>query len=327
MIGYLIRRVIQAVIVIIGVCLITFGLYHLFPGGAVSEARIILGPRATAGPINQFIDQNGLNKPIWTQFAILVGHVFSFNLGYSYRLNEPVSTIILQKLPKTVLLLGISTLLTVVIAIPLGIFQVLRRNKPSDYALTTLSFIFYATPTFFLGIVLIEVFAIHWHVFPPEAPQSAAVGQILGDWRALVLPVFTLAAVYIAGFSRYMRSSMMEALTEDYVRTAQCQRAFHQACQLRPRAAERAHPDHHPARPHPAGDRQRRPHHRVRLQLPGHGARLLQRGPAERLPAPHRDRRGRRHGDCRGVASGRHLVRSSRPEDPLCVSRVRPLRT
>jgi len=220
MIGYLIRRVIQAVIVIIGVCLITFGLYHLFPGGAVSEARIILWPRATAGPINQFIDQNGLNKPIWTQFAILVGHVFSFNLGYSYRLNEPVSTIILQKLPKTVLLLGISTLLTVVIAVPLGIFQVLRRNKPSDYALTTLSFIFYATPTFFLGIVLIEVFAIHWHVFPPEAPQSAAVGQILSDWRGLVLPVFTLAAVYIAGFSRYMRSSMMEALTEDYVRTA-----------------------------------------------------------------------------------------------------------
>ncbi len=65
MIGYLIRRVVQAVIVVIGVCLITFGLYHLFPGGAVSEARIILGPRATAGSIQLFIDQNGLDKPIW----------------------------------------------------------------------------------------------------------------------------------------------------------------------------------------------------------------------------------------------------------------------
>jgi peptide/nickel transport system permease protein len=206
MIGYLIRRVFQAIIVIIGVCAITFILYHLFPGGATSEARIILGPRATPPQIALFLSQNGLNKPIWTQFFILVGHVFTFNLGYSYKLNE--------------LLLGLSTLLTVIIAIPLGIFQVLRRNRPSDYALTTLSFIFYATPTFFLGIVLIQVFAIHWHLFPPEAPQSASVGQILGDWRALVLPVFTLAAVYIAGFSRYMRSSMMEALTEDYVRTA-----------------------------------------------------------------------------------------------------------
>ena len=107
-----------------------------------------------------------------TQFGILVGHVFTFNLGYSYKLNEPVRTIILQKLPKTVLLLGLATLVTVVVAIPLGIFQVLRRNKPSDYALTTLSFIFYATPTFFLGIVLIQLFAIHWHIFPPEAPQG-----------------------------------------------------------------------------------------------------------------------------------------------------------
>ncbi len=228
MIGYLIRRVIQAVIVIIGVCAITFVLYHLFPGGADPEARIILGPRATPARRSAlFLNQNGLNKPIWTQFIILVGHVFTFNLGYSYKLNEPVATIVLQKLPKTVLLLGLSTLLTVIIAIPLGIFQVLRRNKPSDYALTTLSFIFYATPTFFLGIVLIEVFAIHWHIFPPEAPQSASVGSILADWRALVLPVFTLAAVYIAGFSRYMRSSMMEALTEDYVRTARAKGPLH----------------------------------------------------------------------------------------------------
>jgi peptide/nickel transport system permease protein len=141
-------------------------------------------------------------------------------LGYSYKLNEPVATIVMQKLPKTVLLVGLAILLTVIVAIPLGIFQVLRRNKPSDYALTTLSFIFYATPTFFLGIVLIQVFAIHWHIFPPEAPQSASIGQILSDWQGLVLPVVALAAVSIAGFSRYMRSSMMEALTEDYVRTA-----------------------------------------------------------------------------------------------------------
>ena len=128
MVGYLIRRVIQAVIVIIGVCAITFILYHLFPGGTNSEARIILGPRATQPQINLFLAQNGLNKPIWTQFAILVGHVFTFNLGYSYKLNEPVSTIVLQKLPKTVLLVGLAILLTVIVAIPLGIFQVLRRN-------------------------------------------------------------------------------------------------------------------------------------------------------------------------------------------------------
>jgi len=212
--------VVQAVIVVLGVCLIVFILYHLFPGGSYGEARLILGPRATTPAINHWIAQQGLNKPFWTQFIVLVGHVFTFNLGYSYKLDEPVRTIILQKLPKTVILLGLAVLVTVIVAIPLGIFQVLRRNKPSDYALTTLSFVFYATPTFFLGIVLIELFAVHWHIFSPEGPQAPSVGGIFADWRALVLPVFTLAAVFVAGFSRYMRSSMMEALTEDYVRTA-----------------------------------------------------------------------------------------------------------
>jgi peptide/nickel transport system permease protein len=220
MIGYLIRRVIQAVIVVLGVCAIVFILYHLFPGGSPAEARAILGPKATTPQINAFLAANGLNKPIWAQFGLLIGHVFTLNLGYSYRLGEPVRTIIAQKLPKTVLLLGMSVLLTLVVAIPLGIFQTLRRNKPSDYFVTTLSFIFYATPTFFLGIVLIQLFAIHWHIFPPEAPQASTIGGILADWQALVLPVCTLAAVFIAGFSRYMRSSMMEALTEDYIRTA-----------------------------------------------------------------------------------------------------------
>ncbi|MGD1011269.1 MAG: ABC transporter permease [Acidimicrobiales bacterium] len=220
MIGYLIRRVIQAVIVVIGVCLITFILYHLFPGGVNAEARVIIGPRATEPQIRHFLAVNGLLRPVWVQFGLLVEHVFTFNLGYSYKLNEPVSTVILQKLPKTVLLVGLATLITLIVAIPLGIFQVLRRNKPSDYALTTLTFIFYATPTFFLGIVLIQLFSIHWHIFPPEGPQAPTVGGILADWRGLVLPVFALAAVSMAGFTRYMRSSMMEALTEDYVRTA-----------------------------------------------------------------------------------------------------------
>ena len=105
MIGYLIRRVIQAVIVVIGVCLITFILYHLFPGGSYSEARIILGPRATTAP-DQAVHppERARTSRSGRSSAILVGHVFTFNLGYSYKLNEPVATIVLQKLPKTVLL-------------------------------------------------------------------------------------------------------------------------------------------------------------------------------------------------------------------------------
>lgn len=225
MVGYLIRRVIQAVIVIIGVIIICFILFHIYPGGSRAEARAVLGQRATGAAINNFLQVEGLSKPLWQQFFLLIAHSFSGNLGYSFKQGQPVWTIISERLPRTIILVGLSVIFAVIVAIPLGIFQVLRRNKPADYALTGLSFVGYATPTFFLGIVLIQLLAITWHVLPAEAPQQSGILAILGDWKALVLPVVTLATVTIAGFSRYMRSSMMEALTEDYVRTARAKGA------------------------------------------------------------------------------------------------------
>ena len=313
MIGYLIRRVIQAVIVIIGVCLITFILYHLFPGGAVLRGEDHPRPPGhDAGDQRCSSSQNGLNKPIWTQFVVLVGHVFTFNLGYSYKLNEPVATIIMQKLPKTVLLLGLSTSSRSSSPSRSGIFQVLRRNKPSDYALDD------AVVHLLCDADLLPRHRAHPGVRHPLAhlPARGArsrprSGRSSPTGGRSCCRCFTLAAVYIAGFSRYMRSSMMEALTEDYVRTARAKGLSTRRVNYVHAPAQRPHPDHHPARAHAAGDRERGPHHRVRLQLPGHGPRLLQRGHQQRLPAPHRHGRRRRHGDRRGLTSRRHLVRGA----------------
>ncbi len=110
--------------------------------------------------------------------------------------------------------------MAIVVAIPLGIIQGYRRNTVDDYALTGASFVLYSFPTFWLGIILIEIFAITLHILPPFAPQGTNVGQILSDWQALVLPVTTLALVSIASYSRYMRSSMIDSLAQDYIRTA-----------------------------------------------------------------------------------------------------------
>ena len=110
-------------------------------------------------------------------------------------------------------------------AIPLGVYQVVRRNKPEDYVITGLSFILYAMPAFLLGTLLILWFGIYIPIFPTEAPQANTVVGILSDPRALVLPVLTLSAITIASFSRYMRSSMMETMTEDFVRTARAKGA------------------------------------------------------------------------------------------------------
>jgi peptide/nickel transport system permease protein len=223
MIGFIFRRFLQAIVVVLGVMLIVFLLAHIIPGGA---ARAALGPRATKLQINQFNRLNNYDKSLIDQFWLYVkGLVTSLNLGYSYHWNQGVTQVILQRLPKTLVLVGLGTLVAVVIAVPLGILQVVRRNKPIDYALTSLSFIFYAMPVFLLAALLILYLSFDLHWFPAEAPQGSTVGAILSQPRALVLPVFTLAALTIASFSRYMRSSMMETLTEDYVRTARAKGA------------------------------------------------------------------------------------------------------
>ncbi|MGA9076932.1 MAG: ABC transporter permease [Acidimicrobiales bacterium] len=223
MTGYLIRRVGQAIIVVLGVTFLVFILSRVIPGG---EARAALGPRALPQEIAQFNRVNGFNLPLWDQFyQYLRNLVESFNLGYSYHYNQSVKALISERLPKTLVLVGISTVFALIVAIPLGVLQVVRRNKPVDYVLTGLSFIGYSAPAFLLGQLLILYFAIDLRWFSVEAPQGATVGAILADPRGLVLPVLTLSALTIAAFSRYMRSSMMEAMTQDYIRTARAKGA------------------------------------------------------------------------------------------------------
>jgi peptide/nickel transport system permease protein len=220
--GFLVRRLLQAVVVIIGVMAFMFILIHLIPGG---EARAVLGPRALPPAIAQFNKENGLDLPLWDQFVRYLWNLAHFQLGRSYYLNQNVTQLIATALPKTLILVGISTVFAVVIAIPLGVYQVVRRNKPEDYVITGVTFILYAMPAFLLGTLLILWFAIDLKIFPTEAPQSTTALGVLADPRALVLPVLTLSAITIASFSRYMRSSMMETMTEDFVRTARAKGA------------------------------------------------------------------------------------------------------
>jgi len=221
--GYLLRRVGQAIIVVLGVTFLVFILSRVIPGG---EARAALGPRALPQEIAQFNRVNGFNLPLWDQFYQYLRNLLeSFNLGYSYHYNQSVKALISERLPKTLVLVGIATVFALIVAIPLGVLQVVRRNKPVDYVLTGLSFIGYSAPAFLLGTLLILYFAIDLRWFSVEAPQGATVGAILSDPRGLVLPVLTLSALTIAAFSRYMRSSMMEAMTQDYIRTARAKGA------------------------------------------------------------------------------------------------------
>ena len=223
MIGFLIRRILQAAIVVLLVTVITFILLRAIPGNV---AIAILGPSAYRNPalLAQFNAQYGFDKPWFSQYLLWLGHLLQGNLGFSWKLDQSVASLLGQRLPKTVILVGFSTIIALVIAVPIGLWQAVRRNKAVDYTFTALSFLFYAAPTFFVGTVLILVFSVKLHIFGPEGPQGGLMNDIT-DWRDLTLPVVTLALVTIALFSRYTRSSVMDNLTEDYVRTARAKGA------------------------------------------------------------------------------------------------------
>lgn len=214
---YLTRRVLQAVVVLLIVTVVVFCLLHALPGG---PARGILGPQATAQQIADFNHQQGLDKPLPVQYVYYLGTLLRGDLGTSYTLNEPVAQLIAQRLPKTLVLTVLSAVLGLLLAIPLGMAQAVRRNKPVDYIGTTLSFIAYSTPVYFLGLVLVLVFSQVLNWFPAQAPQGDTLGQVFADPAGLVLPVVAGAASMVAVFSRYMRAATLENLSEDYVRTA-----------------------------------------------------------------------------------------------------------
>ena len=217
MTGFLVKRFLQALVVLFLVTIIVFVLLHLLPGG---PARAILGPKGTAQQIARFNELQGYNKSLPLQYFDYLGRLFHGDLGLSYKLNQPVSTLLAERLPKTLLLTALSTLLAVIIAVPLGLVQAVRRGKISDYLLTAAAFLAYATPVFFLGLILIIVFSQTVPLFPSEAPQGESISSIFSGFSGMVLPIVTMALGIIAMFSRYMRSATLDNLTEEYVRTA-----------------------------------------------------------------------------------------------------------
>ncbi|MGO8875866.1 MAG: ABC transporter permease [Acidimicrobiales bacterium] len=218
MIGYIIRRVFQSILVIFGVLVITFGLYQLLGPEALARS-ILQTSKASQAQVNEIIKEYGFNLPFYDQLWKEVVNYAHGDFGRSPTSNQFVLAQIQVALPRSLVLVGSSLVVAIVVALPLGVFQTVRRNKPSDYTLTAMAFTFYALPDFVLGVVLLMLFEDHYHIFTPIS-QSETPWQIAANWRQITLPVLTLSATSVAAFSRYARSSMMDAITEDYVRTA-----------------------------------------------------------------------------------------------------------
>jgi peptide/nickel transport system permease protein len=217
MVSYLVRRLVTSIVVVIGVSIFIFLLLHaIYP----SPARNVLGLSAKPAQIAAWNKTNGYDDPVVVQYLRYMNNLLHGNLGYSYAENQSVLALFQERVWRSVYLSGISLLIAVVIALPLGIFQAVKRNSIGDNAATSAAFILYSMPSFFLGLILIQVFALTFPIFNFEASQSLSVWAVMGDWYSMTLPIMTLALIVVASFSRYMRSSSMDVLAQDYIKVA-----------------------------------------------------------------------------------------------------------
>jgi len=228
LVGYLLRRLGQAIVTMLAVSIVVFGILHALPGGLV---RAQLGSKASIVQIWYLEWVVGLLKPLPVQYWIWLTNALHGNLGVSYKLNEPVATLIGIYVPRTLLLVGIALLLAVSIAIPMGLWQGYRRNRPDDHVLSATMLLLYSMPTFLLGVVLIVVLNLWLGALPSTASNYG--GGFLVDAKDLALPILTLCLANVSYFSRYMRSSVIDSMLEDYVRTARAKGASERRVLLR----------------------------------------------------------------------------------------------
>jgi peptide/nickel transport system permease protein len=218
MTGYMIRRLLVAIIVVAGIAVFTFVLLHWLQPTPVYA---VLGAKAQPAAVVSWNLQHGYDRPEISQLFSYLGDLAHLNFGYSYKLDQSVGALFKENAGRSAYLTLAALVLSLIIAIPLGIAQAVKRNTVGDYAITTLNFILYSMPAFFLGLILIQLFALDLNIFPPTVSDS-----ITTVWGAfthplqMTLPIVTLAAINVATFSRYMRSSALDNLAQDYIRLA-----------------------------------------------------------------------------------------------------------
>lgn len=218
---YLLRRAATSVIILFGISILAFWMLHVIGG---PPGRAVLGLRASVRAVDAWDKEHGFTKPLVLQYLSYVGQLMHGNLGQSYKQNQSVDAILAEHAPISAYLSGLALFFAIVIAFPVGIFQAVRRNTVGDNVLTTAAFVTYSMPVFLLGLLLIQIFAITLNIFPVGASASVSqdsslIGAIT-DPRAMVLPVATLTLVSVASYSRFMRSSALDALAQDYIKAA-----------------------------------------------------------------------------------------------------------
>lgn len=215
---YILRRILIAIPVLLGVTILNFGIINLAPG---NPAEMFISPSISEADVELKKEQLGLNDPLYTQYFRWLGNVFQGDFGYSFANYEPVTDMVIDRIAPTLLLMGSALILAYLIAIPIGIISAVKQYSWIDYATTGSSFLGISVPNFFLGLGLIYLFSVQLGMFPTGGMNTlGAEGSFLDTLKHLVLPSIVLATAIAGNMVRYVRSSILEVLGEDYLRTA-----------------------------------------------------------------------------------------------------------
>ena len=217
MAGYFVRRILQAVPLLLGISLITFLLLQAIPGGPTVVYRGMAN--VTAADLARIERELGLDQPVFVQFASWLSRFIQGDWGISFAARRPVLEIILERLPNTLLLMAAALSVSVVLSIPLGMIAAVRQYSAIDNLLTFLSFVGLSLPVFWLGLMLIVIFTVVLGVLPGGGMGPPGVEPDLPTrLRYLILPTLTLSIVSVGFFTRYLRASMIEVLRADHMR-------------------------------------------------------------------------------------------------------------
>lgn len=214
---YIFNRLLQSILLLMFVSMLTFGLIHVAPGGP----GVLLAPGMTGEQIKQAQASLGLNDPLPVQYVRWLGHVLRGDFGVSYGQGLPVGKLIIARLPATIELGLAGLLLSVVLGVVIGVVSAMHRYSLVDHLATGFTFFGMSVPVFWFGLMLIIVFSLKLHLLPSAGISTLGQPSNLGDrLRHLILPASVLATANLAQIARYTRSSMVEVLTADFLRTA-----------------------------------------------------------------------------------------------------------
>ncbi len=216
---YIIRRILIALPILFGVTLLNFLIINLAPGSPVD--LYVFESGLTAEQVQMKKELLGLNEPLWTQYLHWLGQLLQGNFGASFITHEPVLEMIGSRIGPTLLLMGTSLVIAYIIAIPIGIISATKQYSWVDYLTTTFSFLGPSIPNFFLGLGAIYVFAVVLQIFPIGGMHTLGQAGSLGDTLMhVLLPALVLGTAAAGSMVRYVRSSMLDVLGKDYLRTA-----------------------------------------------------------------------------------------------------------